>query len=30
MSKVSIAKVESDFYIALLQAFDDTGEKPVF
>lgn len=29
MSKVSIVKVENDFYAALLQALNDLGEKPV-
>ncbi len=29
MSKVSIVKVENDYYDALLQALDDIGEKPV-
>lgn len=29
MSKVSIVKVENDYYNALLQALDDLGEKPV-
>ena len=29
MSRVSIVKVENDYYDALLQALDDIGEKPV-
>jgi uncharacterized protein (DUF362 family) len=29
MSKVSIVKVDNDFYAALLQALDDLGERPV-
>ena len=29
MSKVSIVKLENDFYEAVLQALDDIGEKPV-
>ena len=29
MSKVSIVRVENDFYAALLQALSDIGEKPV-
>ena len=29
MSKVSIVRVENDYYDALLQALDGVGEKPV-